>query len=129
MSISKEELNKKLKQIKYEDYIWIIYIAIIFLSFYSNNLERKYYLFNDKKSKEMYQNIMIIIFLILLFVYIYFFIDAYDSFKDLKTNDNKKKKELITLSFISSSLILISGIIFLYIAINNKELDVELAFN
>ena len=70
-----------------------------------------------------------IIFLILLFVYIYFFIDAYDSFKDLKTNDNKKKKELITLSFISSSLILISGIIFLYIAINNKELDVELAFN
>ena len=41
----------------------------------------------------------------------------------------EKKKELITLSLIASSLILISGLIFLYIAINDEELNVELAFN
>ena len=37
-------LNEKLKQLKTEDFIWVIYIFIIFLSWYSNSLERKYYI-------------------------------------------------------------------------------------
>ena len=41
----------------------------------------------------------------------------------------QKKKELITLSFIASLLIAISGFIFLYIAINDEDINVELAFN
>ena len=56
------ELNRKLEQIKIEDFIWIIYIGIIALSFYSNSLEEKYYLFNDNISKEKYRKIMIFIF-------------------------------------------------------------------
>ena len=40
-----------------------------------------------------------------------------------------KKKKLVTLSLIGSLLIAISGVIFLYIAYQDEELDVELAFN
>lgn len=124
-----EKLNKKLKQLKTEDYIWIIYIGIIVLSWYSNTLERKYYIYNDSYSKEKYQKIMVFIFIILIFVYTYFLKDSFDDLKNLKPYDSIKKKKLITLSFIASLLIAISGVIFLYIALNDQELEVELAFN
>ena len=124
-----DSINEKLKEIKTENFIWFIYIGIIFLSWYSNNLERKYFLFNDKKSKDKYRKIMILIFSILIIVYFYFLQDSYKSVKDLKKNDSNKKKNLTELSFISSLLIFISGIIFLYIAYQDNDLDVELAFN
>ena len=37
-------LDNKLKQLKIEEFIWIIYIGIIFISWYANNLERKYFI-------------------------------------------------------------------------------------
>ena len=63
------DINNKLKEIKIEEFIWIVYIGIIILSFYSNNLEKKYFLFNDLISKEKYRKIMILIFSILIIVY------------------------------------------------------------
>ncbi len=121
------QLNNKLKELKIEEIIWITYIGIIILSFYSNNLERKYFINNDIKSKDKYQKIMILIFSILIIVYLYFLKDSYDSLKKIYVNDKKYKLNL--LSFISSLLIFISGCIFLYIAFNDNDLDVELAFN
>ncbi len=123
------ELNNKLKELNIEDFIWGIYIGIILLSWYSNNLERKYYINNDNISKEEYRKIIIFIFSILIIVYLYFLKSSYDDVKNIKTIDSNKKKELLYLSFIASLLIAISGIIFLYIAINDEDLNVELAFN
>jgi amino acid transporter len=124
-----EELKDKLKELNIEDFIWIIYIGIIFFSWYSNSLERDYFTTGNKTSKEKYRTIMIIIFSILVIVYLYFFLDSLEDFYNLKETDTKKKKELITLSFIASTLILISGLIFLYIAYKDEDLNVELAFN
>jgi len=124
-----DNINEKLKQLKIEDYIWVIYIGIIFLSWYSNTLERKFFIFNDKNSKNKYQKIMILIFSILIIVYLYFLKSSYDDLKNLKEKDTSKKKNLVFLSFIASLLIAISGFIFLYIAYSDQELDVELAFN
>lgn len=123
------EIYEKLRQLKIEDFIWVIYIGIIILSYYSNYLERRYFVFNDIDSKNKYRSIMILIFSILIFVYFYFLYDSYKSFKDLKCNDDEKKKRLVYLSFLASLLIFISGIIFLYIAYSDKDLNVELAFN
>ena len=122
-------ISDKLRQIRNEDFIWIIYLGIIFLSYYSNALERKFVLFNDLYSKDKYRKIMIIIFLILVIVYFYFLSDSYKSIRDLNEFDSEKKKRLIYLSFLASLLIFISGIIFLYISISDTDLNVELAFN
>ena len=122
-------LNEKLKELNIEDFIWIVYIGIIILSTYSNSLERKYFLTNDINSKENYQKIMILIFSILIIVYLYFLKSSFDDFKNLKPTDTDKKKRLVTLSFIASLLIAISGFIFLYIAFVDDDLTVELAFN
>ena len=122
-------LNEKLKQLKTEDFIWVIYIFIIFLSWYSNSLERKYFIYNDLESREKYRKIMIFIFSILVIVYLYFLKDSYNDLQSLNFDDLNKKKKLIYLSFIASLLIAISGFIFLYIAVNDEDLNVELAFN
>lgn len=124
-----DDLNKKLKQLRIEDFIWVIYIGIIFMSWYSNSLERKYFVYNDLQSKEKYRRIMIAIFSILIIVYLYFLKDAYDSLKDLKPWDSQQTKNLNYLSFIGSLFIVISGFIFLYIAIKDEDINVEVAFN
>ena len=122
-------LEDKLRQIKIEDYIWLIYIGIIILSWYSNYLEKKYYCFNDLESKKKYREIMTTIFIILILVYFYFLKDSYSSLKSINENTSEKTKNLLYLSFIASLLIFISGLIFLYISIEDEDLNVELAFN
>lgn len=124
-----EDIKKRLKQLDIEDFIWIIYIGIIILSTYSNSIERKYFIFKNKKDKENYRKINILIFSILLVVYIYFLKNSIDDIKSLKKSDNTLKKKLVYLSFLGSLFIAISGFIFLYITYVDKELDIELAFN
>ena len=123
------DIAKKLNELRTEENVWIIYLFIIILSFYSNNLERKYFLFNDLESKENYRNTMIIIFTILVLIYSYFTINSYKSMENLAIFDSDKKVSLTSLSFIASFLILISGLIYLYIILNDENIDVEIAFN
>ncbi len=127
--MNSEETIEKLKQLKIEDFIWLIYIGIIFLSWYSNTLERKYFIEKNLQSKEKYRDITTLIFTILVIVYIYFLKDSYKGIKNLKPWDTSQKKNLTYLSFIASLLIAISGIIFLYISLTDENIDVEIAFN
>jgi len=119
----------RLEDIKIENFVWLIYIGIILLSYFANYKEKNFILYGDEKSRKEYQNLLILIFTILLFIYYYFAKDSYDDLKALTPFDSNKKVYLHSASFIGSLLILISGIIFLGIAILDKEIDVELAFN
>lgn len=119
----------KLKDIEIENKIWIIYIGIIILSWYTNSKEKTFLLYNDEKTKKEYQNLLILIFSILVIIYYYFAKESYDKLININEFDSNKKKYLLYLSFIASFLILISGIIFLNIAIQDDQIDVELAFN
>ncbi len=124
-----DEDVSRLKDIKIENYIWIIYIGIIVLSWYANSKEKNYILTKSEKSKKEYQWLMILIFSILLLIYYYFAKDSYDDILELKPGDSNKKVLLRYASFIGSFLILISGIIFLIIAIVDDNIDTEIAFN
>ena len=72
---------------------------------------------------------MIVIFSVLVIVYYYFAKDSLEDFNKLKETDTTKKKTLTYISLIGSILILISGILFLGIAITDDEIDTEIAFN
>ena len=122
-------IEERLKEIRIEDFIWLVYIGIIFLSWYSNELERRYFIYKDNYSKEKYRKIMILIFSILVIVYYYFLNDSISSINNLSSNVSYEKRRLNYLSMIASLFIFISGLILLYIAINDKDIDVELAFN
>ena len=122
-------IEERLKEIRIEDFIWLVYIGIIFLSWYSNELERRYFIYKDNYSKEKYRKIMILIFSILVIVYYYFLNDSVSSINNLGSDVSYEKRRLNYLSMIASLFIFISGLILLYIAINDKDIDVELAFN
>lgn len=119
----------KLEDIKIENFIWVIYIGIIFLSWYANSREKKYLLYNDEQSKREYQNLLILIFSILVIVYYYFVKSSYDDYMNSVDSADNRKKNLRLASFIGSFLVLISGVIFLSIAIMDENIDVELAFS
>ena len=123
-----DKLNR-LEDIKIENFVWIIYIGIIILSWYANSKETKFILYNDEKAKKEYQNLMILIFTILVIIYSYFTKDSYDDLMNLNESDTEKKKILHLASFIGSFLVLISGFIFLGIVIVDDEIDTEIAFN
>lgn len=124
-----DERLDRLKEIKIENFIWVIYIGIILLSWYANKKEKEYFLYNDLKSKAEYRNLLILIFTVLLLIYLYFTKDSYEDVKELNAFDSNKKKTLTYASFIGSILILISGILFLIIAIADEDIDTEIAFS
>ena len=115
--------------LKEENLIWIIYIIIIILSYYANSKEKKYLLYNDEEARREYQSLLIIIFSILVIIYYHFTKNNYEDILKLNSSDTTKKIILTKASFIGTLLVLISGIIFLTIAINDENIDVELAFN
>ena len=119
----------KLNDIHTENIVWFIYIGIIILSYYANSKETKYLLFDDEESKKEYQDLLILIFSILVIVYYHFAKSSYNDYKKLDDNVSNDVKKLQLASFIGSLFVLISGIIFLYIAICDENIDVEIAFN
>ncbi len=119
----------RLKDIQIENLVWVIYIGIIVLSWYANSKEKQFILFQDEKSRQEYQNLLILIFTILIFIYFYFTKDSYEDLQSLQKDDTSKKKILTYASFTGSVLILISGFIFLGIAILDDNIDTEIAFN
>ena len=123
------EKEERLKDIKTENLIWIVYIGIIILSWYANSKEKHFVLYNDEKSKKEYQNLMILIFSVLVIAYYYFAKDSLKDYQKLTPFDSKKKKNLTTASLIASIFILVSGLILLGIAITDEDIDIEIAFN
>lgn len=123
------EKNERLKDIKTENLIWVIYIGIIILSWYANSKEKHFILYKDNKSKKEYQKLMILIFSILVIAYYYFAKDSLEDYQKLTPFDSKKKRNLTTASLITSLFILVSGLILLGIAIEDDDIDIEIAFN
>jgi len=122
----KEEL---LEKIKIENWIWVLYLFLIGYSFYSNYLETEYLKTDNEEAKEKYRTSIIIIFSVALLVYLYFFEDNLKDVANLTSCDNPKKVFLTRMNLLASTLIVIAGCIFLFIAIFDTQLDTELAFS
>ena len=121
--------DKILKTIQIENYVWILYLILIGLSFYANYEEEKYFKYDDLRAKEKYRCLNIIIFSIALLVYLYFFYDNYKTVMERDINTSCSKAFYDDLNLLASTLILIAGGIFLYIAISDINLETEIAFN
>lgn len=118
-----------LKQIKIENFIWIIYLGIIGLCFLANAYEKDFYTTGNEQSKEIYRTLNIIIFGVALLVYIYFFSDSYKTVNQLHPRDGQDANIFNFLNLVGSSLIVIAGVIFLVIAILDENLTTEIAFS
>lgn len=123
------ELLNRLKALETEDFIWIVIIGLILLSFYANDIERDFLLSKNDVQKQRYRHLTIFIFSVALIVYLYYANDSKKEYDKLNNSDSYKKRVNVTLSYIASIFIVCAGIIFLYIAITDTELEIELAYN
>lgn len=123
-----EEVIKKLKQLKTEDFIWIIYFFIAAFAILSNSYERKYLL--NKQNIEAYKKektINITVFIVVFFIYLYFVLLISQDLNSMEKNFNNPNYRNTFLKLIASLLFLVGGAIFIFQEINSNELD-EIGF-
>lgn len=107
-------MSDKLKQIKNENIVWIIYIIISVFAIISNYYEKKYYLHHNKNDKDISHSINMILLTIGLIIYIYFV--------SLDINNKHKNKYQYYHEF-AAVLFVIAGIIYLYVEYKNSSED------
>lgn len=123
-----DNVIKKLKQLKTEDFIWIIYFFIAAFAILSNNYERTYILNNqniDAYKKE--KTINITVFIVIFFIYLYFVLLISQDLNNMEKNFNNKEYRNTFLKLIAALLFLVGGAIFLFQEINSDEVD-EIGF-
>lgn len=120
------ELYERLKLISIEDVILGIFIILVILSMIANKIERKALIDKDLVDMEKYYYLQIFIFGVVVIINIYFIFNSYSEIIHLKEEETDTKKKFAYLSFVASLAALLAGVILLYIAIVDKDLEAEM---
>lgn len=115
------DVVKKLKRLKNEDIIWIIYFFIIVFAIYSNKLDRDYLLKKDIKAYKSEKTINITIFFIAFFIYLYFVLLLTEDISSMEKNFNNPEYRSTFISLIAAILFLVGGAIYLINEISRKD--------
>lgn len=114
-------MESKLKEIKIENIIIYIYIGLLLLYLYANNIEVNYVKYGDEYSKNKYRSILYIVFGGIFIISLYYVISSIQSL------DEDNSQELKKLVLLSNILILTATIILLYIVYVDENIDVEVS--
>ena len=117
----------RLKRLKSEDFIWIIYFFIAAFAIFSNKLERDYVLNKNSVAYKKSKTINIILFLVAFFIYLYFVLLFTQDLNNMEKNFNNEKYRNTFLQLIAALLFLIGGIIYLVEAISERDIE-EIGF-
>lgn len=122
------DVEKKLKRLKNEDIIWIIYFFIVVFALYSNKLDRDYLLKKDRDAYKREKSINITIFFIAFFIYLYFLLLLTEDLGNMEKNFDDPNYRSTFIQLIAAILFLIGGAIYLINEITRKDdaLDVGL---
>lgn len=121
-----DNLKKRLKEIEVEDMVLGIFIVIIILAYTANKIEKNYFIKGLEIDKKKYYYLSIFIFSIVVIINIYFFKISYEDVVTITDDIPDNVKEYAYLTLLASILSLIAGIIILYIAISDTEIDAEI---
>ena len=113
--MNSEDINK-LKQLNFEDLIWIIFIFLSVANIYGDKLEKDYIKTHDKKIEKNANVIFEIILIVSFFIYLYFFQRNYRDYKKA----SKEKQKLLTIKLLGSSFFLAGIICLIYFQSKNS---------
>lgn len=119
------DVEKKLKRLKNEDIIWIIYFFIVVFALYSNKLDRDYLLKKDKDAYKREKSINITIFFIAFFIYLYFLLLLTEDLGNIEKNFDNPNYRSTFIQLIAAILFLIGGAIYLINEITRKDDDLD----
>lgn len=119
------DISKKLKRLKNEDIIWIIYFFIVVFALYSNKLDRDYLLNHDNSAYKSEKYINIGIFFVTFFIYLYFVLLLTEDLSNMERNFNNDNYRSTFIQLIAALLFLIGGSIYLINEIVRKDDDLD----
>lgn len=112
-----DRIVREIKRLKFEDFLWIIFIGLAIANIYGDHEEIDYLKTNDRYYKKKSTKTFVIILFITLLIYSYFWIRDYYAHKEVSS----KKKRLYSIKLLGISL-LISGVLcLLYFQINQTS--------
>lgn len=120
------DVEKKLKRLKNEDIIWIVYFFIVVFALYSNKLDRDYLLKKDKDAYKREKSINITIFFIAFFIYLYFLLLLTEDLGNMEKNFDNPNYRSTFIQLIAAILFLIGGAIYLINEITRKDDDLDI---
>ena len=119
------DISRKLKRLKNEDIIWIIYFFIVVFALYSNKLDRDYLLNHDNSAYKSEKYINIGIFFVTFFIYLYFVLLLTEDLSNMERNFNNDNYRSTFIQLIAALLFLIGGSIYLINEIVRKDDDLD----
>ena len=120
-----DEISRKLKRLRNEDIIWIIYFFIVVFALYSNKLDRDYLLNHDNSAYKSEKYINIGIFFVTFFIYLYFVLLLTEDLSNMERNFNNDNYRSTFIQLIAAILFLIGGSIYLINEIVRKDDDLD----
>ncbi len=119
------DISRKLKRLRNEDIIWIIYFFIVVFALYSNKLDRDYLLNHDNSAYKSEKYINIGIFFVTFFIYLYFVLLLTEDLSNMERNFNNDNYRSTFIQLIAALLFLIGGSIYLINEIVRKDDDLD----
>lgn len=115
---------ERLKEIKINDFIFIIYIVLSITAIICNNIEEKN-IKNGEGDTKIISSIRTAIVIVGILIYIYFTYTSYQNVKNPNKNTNEKDKKANNYVLLSSILFLIGSIIILYVNLLNTNEKID----
>lgn len=116
-----DSLNDKLKRLRNEDLIWIIYFFLIVFALYANKLDRDYLINHNPSSYRREKNINITIFFISFFIYLYFVLLLTKDIGKMENNFRNPQYRSTFIQLIAALLFLIGGAIYLINEVSRED--------
>ena len=97
------------------------------MSYVANSFEKKYFLYSDNSYKKIYYYIQVVIFFVVVSVNLYYVYISYLEVANLSWCSSYKKIKYAYLDYYASIFALIAGLILLYVAIDDVDIDTEIS--
>lgn len=121
------ELFRKLKLLKEEDFIWLVYYFIITFALVANELERRYLLDNKEPEINVAKKINSTILIIAFIIYLYFVIVTIQNFDILKRKGTRKEVRVAFERLIANIIFLVAGAIAIYADYDSNTIGPDIA--
>lgn len=121
------ELFRKLKLLKEEDFIWLIYYFIITFALVANELERRFLIDNKEPEINIAKKINSTILIIAFFIYLYFVLVTIQNFDILKKNGTRKEVRVAFERLIANIIFLVAGAIAIYADYDSNTIGTDIA--
>ncbi len=113
----KQDAEKMVKRLSFENFIWIVFIVISLLDIYGDELIKKNLLYNDKEAIKKANKLFLRLSTISILIYIYFLTRNYYDYK-------KYKNKSYAARLVGSTLILIGTLCLFYFQMTTtKQVD------